>query len=318
VQPRFARYAWSVLGFNLLVIVWGALVRASKSGDGCGSHWPLCNGQIVPLAPNLAMWIEYAHRLTSGLALISVIALAFWARRAFIAGHPARRAAVFSAIFIFTEALLGAGLVLFRYVGADASLSRAAYLSAHLINTLLLLAAVALTAWWGSGKPRLAPEAVRQNRLLAGSALAGAIVLGVSGAIAALGDTLFPSASLAAGWQADFSSASHLFVRLRVWHPLLAVLVSGIIVVSAVVLSHRAPAARKLGNVLALLVGLQLCAGVLNLWLLAPVWMQLVHLFCADLVWISLVLFAASAMATGSPSVVLSKPASAHQLSRSF
>ena len=84
-RPRsgFAAYAWAVLGFNLLVILWGAFVRATGSGAGCGSHWPLCNGEVLPRAPALATLIEFSHRLTSGVALLLVIGLVVGAWRGF-------------------------------------------------------------------------------------------------------------------------------------------------------------------------------------------------------------------------------------------
>src|SRR6266545_7603351 len=111
---RFATYAWAALGYNLFVIVWGAYVRASVSGDGCGSHWPLCNGEIIPSVGQTKTLIELTHRLSSGLALLMVVGLVAWAWRAYPKKHMVRQAAMFSLLFILTEALVGAGLVLFR------------------------------------------------------------------------------------------------------------------------------------------------------------------------------------------------------------
>ena len=294
IVKRFSRYAWSVLGFNVIVILWGALVRASRSGDGCGNNWPLCNGAVVPTAPRIATIIEFTHRLSTGLALIAVVAMAIWAFRAFAPG-PVRKAAAASVFFILSEALLGAGLVLLRYVGEDASIGRAVYLSAHLVNTLLMLAAIALTAYWGSGHaPVRWPFEGLPPKLL-GIALAIALLVGVSGAIAALGDTLFPVTSLREGWQADFSSASHLFIRLRIWHPFLATLGGMYTVAITLWISRRAPVSRDFAMAVLTLVALQLTAGIVNLTLLAPIWMQMIHLLLADLLWISLVLFSATA-----------------------
>jgi heme A synthase len=83
-MPRLstlARFAWGVLVYNLGVIVWGAYVRATRSGAGCGAHWPLCNGEVIPQSPDAAMLIEFSHRVTSGLALVSVVVLFAWAWR---------------------------------------------------------------------------------------------------------------------------------------------------------------------------------------------------------------------------------------------
>jgi cytochrome c oxidase assembly protein subunit 15 len=281
VAKKFSRYAWGVLGFNLLVIAWGALVRASGSGEGCGDHWPLCNGTMIPHAAQIATLIEFTHRATTGIALFSVIGLFLWARRAFPRG-PVRAAAAASLILILTEALLGAGLVLFRYTGENVSVGRVVYLSAHLINTLLMLGAMTLAAWWGSGR-----RVIRVSPAARG-AIAAALLIGVTGAVAALSDTLFPAKSLASGWAMDFSSAAPWLVRLRIWHPVIAALAG--LYIAIVALRARRPA----GNWVALLVVAQIAAGLINLELLAPVWMQLIHLLLADFLWIAIVIFAAS------------------------
>lgn len=146
-----SRYAWGVLAFNLAVVLWGAYVRATGSGAGCGSHWPLCNGEVIPRALEVETQIEFAHRLSSGLALLLVIGLFVGAMRLYPRGHVVRSGAGLSLLFIITEALVGAALVLFSWVAQDASLGRVISVAFHLINTFLLLATITLTAWWSSG-----------------------------------------------------------------------------------------------------------------------------------------------------------------------
>jgi heme A synthase len=221
--------------------------------------------------------------------------MAIWAYRA-VRVEPACRAAAWSVVFIFTEALLGAGLVVFKYVGQDASTGRAVYLSAHLINTLLLLGAIALTGWWGSGHQAPQWSGNRRRPALLGIAILAVLALGASGAVTALGDTLFPSVSLRDGWVADFSSTSHSFIRMRIWHAVMAALAGGYVVVLAVAISREAPQSARAGSAVVSLLAAQLAAGFLNVWFLAPVWMQLIHLLHADLLWIALVLFAAAAL----------------------
>lgn len=263
----------------MLVVLWGAYVRASGSGAGCGSHWPLCNGVVVPRAPQLATVIEFTHRMTSAVALLAVAALCFWAFRAFPTGHVVRRTAAWSFGFLLAEALLGAGLVLLNYVDQNASVGRAIYLSAHLVNTQLLLAMLTLTAWFAGH-----PWAGRRSGLIAAT-LPIALAVSVTGAIAALGDTLFPSTSFAAGFQQDFSTTAHFLLRLRVIHPILAGCAGAFFLAAAL----SVPAA-KASRWAVFLVILQLCAGGINLLLLAPVWLQLVHLLLADSLWIALVI----------------------------
>ncbi|MGH7789206.1 MAG: COX15/CtaA family protein [Candidatus Binatia bacterium] len=297
-RGRYARFAWLVLAFNLFVIVWGAFVRASGSGAGCGSHWPLCNGAVVPRAPQLATLIEFGHRATSGIALLLVVGLVVGAWRTYPRRHIVRRGAVWSAFFIVTEALIGAGLVLLEYVADDTRVARGYWVGGHLLNTFLLVAALASTAWWasGNGAPRLLGRA-RLAALLFGG-LAGVLLLGVSGAITALGDTLFPVATLAEGKAMTFSPTAHAFVRLRIWHPTLAVLVGLwlVAVAGAAVRANAAPAVRRCAVAMLALYALQLGVGVANVWLLAPIALQLVHLLLSDLVWIALILLTASAL----------------------
>ena len=222
---RFANYAWFVVAYNLFVILWGAYVRASGSGAGCGSHWPLCNGEVLPRSPQAATLIELTHRITSGLSLLLVIGLVVWAFRAYGKKHPARRGAMLSLFFIITEALIGAGLVLFELVADNASIARAMFMSVHLINTFTLMAFLALTAWWASGGQPVRLRGQGFINWLLGLALAGMLLLAVSGAVAVSGDTLFPSNSLAQGLSDDFSPTAHLLIRLRLLHPALALTV---------------------------------------------------------------------------------------------
>jgi heme a synthase len=294
---RFSLFAWSLLGYNLLVVLWGALVRATGSGAGCGDRWPLCNGVVVPRAPRIETIIEFTHRATSALALLGVAGLCVWAFRLFPRGHHARRFAGLSMVFLFAEALLGAGLVLFQYVEHNASAGRAAYLAAHLVNTQILLAMLAATAWFGAAA-RSRPWQGAPKLILA--ALPVAIIIAVSGAIAALGDTLYPAASVASGMRQEFSSGASALLRLRVLHPALAVVSAFVLVWAAAVSARRVgrPAAARMGSVVALLVCLQLAVGALNLVLLAPVWMQIVHLLIADLLWIALVVLTLEAGVT--------------------
>jgi len=291
---NFTRFAWGVLAWNILVILWGAYVRASGSGAGCGSHWPLCNGEVVPVAPRIETIIEFTHRMMSGAALVAVIALWVWSRARYARGSRVRKAALSSLVFLITEALLGAGLVLFNYVDKNASVGRAFYLSLHLVNTLLLLGALVLTAWFAR---EIVPTSTRRSSLVA-AALPIAILVSVTGAIAALGDTLFPSSSLAQGFHQDFSSAANFLLRLRVLHPTLAIVAGSYFVTLSVMIlrSNQRPVASKLALGVLILALTQLGAGAINLLLLAPVWMQITHLLLADLVWLSLVLLSVEAM----------------------
>jgi cytochrome c oxidase assembly protein subunit 15 len=294
----FARFAWGVLAYNLAVVAWGAFVRATGSGAGCGRHWPMCSGQVVPRAPAIETAIEFTHRATSGIALLLVIALVVLARRTFVPGHAARRAAWAALGLMLLEALVGAGLVLFGWVAKDVSSARGWVVAIHLTNTFLLLGAIALTAAFAERPDGL--QLTRRGPLAATMFLAlGTVALaGATGAIAALGDTLFPAISFAEGLRQELDGASHALLRLRVLHPFAAVAaaIAAAVAARAALRARPDDRVRARATVVLALVGFELLAGAMNLLLLAPVWLQLVHLLLADLVWLSLVLLAASVL----------------------
>ncbi len=277
-HDTFRRFAWGVLAYNVLVVLWGAYVRASGSGAGCGSHWPLCNGEMVPAAPKIETIIEFTHRMMSGVALALVAALVVWSLRAFPRGDRVRRAAVWSMAFLLAEALLGAGLVLLRYVAQDASAGRAFYLSAHLTNTQLLLGMLAATAWFAGRK---LTSWTAPPRILT-AALAVALIAGISGAIAALGDTLYPAQSIAAGVSSELAGTAPILMRLRILHPVVTLAAAAFLCVAV--------RGRKGSGAVLALLAIQIAAGILNWILLAPIWMQIVHLLIADLLWLALVI----------------------------
>lgn len=297
---RFHHFAWGLLVYTFPVILWGAFVRASKSGDGCGSHWPTCNGDVIPQdVLHAKTWVEYGHRLSSGLMLPLVLVMLIWAFRAFPKKHPARWAAFLTLVFTCTEGAIGAKLVLHGLVADNSSASRAIYMSAHLINTFLLLGVMTQTAWYGSGRK----AAIWRGQGIMSWSLAfgiiAVLVLGVSGAVAALGDTLFPVRSSAQALRDGFSPLSHFLTRLRLWHPLIAIAVGMYLNWVALLLRKRRPGPevdRLAAGIIGIFV-LQMVIGLVNVRLLAPIWMQLVHLFFADLIWINLMCLAMAALA---------------------
>ncbi|HEX4948779.1 MAG TPA: COX15/CtaA family protein [Blastocatellia bacterium] len=299
---RFAKFAWGVLLYNIAVVVWGAYVRASKSGAGCGEHWPDCNGQIIPQAPTVKTIIEFTHRTTSGLAGILVIVLLIWALRTYAKGHVVRITAWLSFGFIVIEGLIGALLVKKGLVAENDSVARAIYIAVHLTNTLILLAVLALTAWWATTKTEAgAPLQFRGNAkpaLILGACLFGIILLSVTGAITALGATLFPVTSIAEGIARDLSPRH--FLESLIWiHPVAAVFL-GLILTFCVVFIGSLRKGAAITTMMKTQIGLvvtQLILGGVNLLLHAPVWLQLVHLLMADLVWVNLVLFTAAVLA---------------------
>lgn len=291
-SPGLRRFAWFVLGYNVLVVLWGAVVRATGSGAGCGAHWPLCNGVVIPQAPAFHTIVEFTHRLMSGATLLLVTALWVWTRSTMLKGTRARWWAVASTLLTFNEALLGALLVLLRLVAHNQSSARGIYLAFHFTNTLLLLASLTLTAEFISRPQTVAQRFSFRAWLVPLCGLGATLLVGVSGSLAALGDTLYPATSFAAALQQDFSATSSLLLRLRWLHPASAIL-AGMYIVWLVAHNLLRPVPsthRQLSIALLSCLLAQYCLGTLDVFLLAPLWIQVLHLLLADLLWIFLIL----------------------------
>jgi cytochrome c oxidase assembly protein subunit 15 len=294
------RFAWGVLAYFIAVILWGGLVRATGSGAGCGDHWPLCNGTVMQHSARIDTMIEFTHRITSGLSFFGVVALLAWTFACTVRGHLARAAAVTAVVFTLIEAALGAFLVKLGLTAQSQSPLRAPYLALHLANTLLLLAALTLTAHMLS---RRAGYEWRRIKLVAPAGAVAAVVavliVGVSGSLAALGDTLFPATSLGSALTADFSATSGWLVRWRWTHPTVAFVASIFLIWLLVRAAQRRTQGaghwdnRGLSALVLILLALQYALGVLDVVFLAPVWLQIAHLLGADLLWSALVVLAA-------------------------
>ncbi|HEY2861870.1 MAG TPA: COX15/CtaA family protein [Terracidiphilus sp.] len=295
-SPALRRFAWATLIYFIAVILWGGLVRATGSGAGCGNHWPLCNGTVLQHSPRLDTIIEFTHRFTSGISFFSALGLLVWTFAGTAKGHLARAASVAAVAFTLVEAILGALLVKLGLTAQSQSPLRAPYLALHLTNTLLLLAALTLAAHLLSRKHGYTRNTVK---LVAPGGAAGAVVVlmlvGVTGSLAALGDTLFPASSLADALTQDFSATSGWLVRWRWTHPTVAFFASILLIWLLV------RAARKTGHwdnrglsaLVLILLAAQYVLGVLDVVLLAPTWLQIAHLLGADALWAALVVLAA-------------------------
>lgn len=295
-----AKFAWFVLIYNIIVVVWGVFLRASKSGDGCGQYWLTCHGEVIPSAPELKTVIEFSHRIMSGLDFFIVLALLIWVLKEFPKGRLIRKVAIVSFVFIITEALIGAGLVLTgNTAGADTPY-RPFWAIGHLMNTFILLGSLSLTAWMASGGRSFSIRGKGNVIWFLAAGVIGFFLIGSSGSLAALSSMLFETTTLTEGLQQDFSSNSPFLLRLRISHPILSILIGVGFVFLAGWLKSQSEGnlwASRWANTLTVLVLVQLCFGGLTLLLMAPILMQLGHLLLADLMWISFVLMWAAFLA---------------------
>lgn len=291
---RFVKFAWFVVFYTILVILWGAVVRATGSGAGCGNHWPICNGQVIPRADSVEVLIEFSHRVTSAFSGLLVLIMLVWAYRLKPVSRFVRAMAVMSFIFILIEGGIGAALVRLELVEDNASVLRAWAIGLHLVNTLVLLGWQVLTAWGAMYTPE--QRQYRAKPMLTGSLIVGIIgfcVLSAAGAVTALGDTLLFSGALESQI-ADV--ADHFLVQLRVYHPVIAIVVSiYLIIIGYRVMQQNYPNRVQFYNQsMIMLILLQTGIGILNIYLKAPVWMQVTHLLIADTLWIVLIMFTAN------------------------
>lgn len=276
------RFALTTLAVNVITILGGALVRATGSGAGCGASWPTCQGELVPASFAGATGIEFLHRAVSGLALVMTLVLVVQVWRAFPDRPQVRTAATWAGVAILSEAAIGAAIVLFEWVDADASIARLVAVPLHLVNTLVLLGALTMVVWFARGGGLVRVRGHHLS-LIVISGLVGMVLIAATGGVAALADTLFPAESLLEGLREDFSASARFLTRLRVLHPVVAIVVGLLVGVAANRSARSAQASRW---VVGLVAG-QLALGILNVVLLTPVWLQLVHLAAADALWIA-------------------------------
>ncbi len=296
MMPRisYTGAAWAILVFTLLVVLWGGYVSASGAGDGCGDDWPLCGELLSPSAGTTPAdtadtLVEFTHRLTSGLALLAVAGLAGWSRYRFPPGHRARYWAALSLLFMVVEALIGAALVIFQWVDMNVSLARALVQPIHLTNTYLLMGALGCAAWWsGPRQPAAALDPNRPDRLVA-AALGGLVVVSAFGTAASLASTVFPSESFLDGVRSDFARGAHYLIRLRVWHPVAVLAFGGYLVWLWRRLGKTLPEGVPARfHLVAAVFATGLAVGVLDALLLAPIALQMAHLFLAHALWLGL------------------------------
>ena len=197
-----------------------------------------------------------------------------------------------SFVFILIEGAIGAALVKLELVERDTSNLRALVIALHLGNTLLLMAVATLTAWWS--KPGRPPGGGRPAISVwwFGLGLVAIVLTSMTGAVTALGDTVFPVGSLA-----EAAATDHFLVQLRIVHPVMAVATAAglLALVGALHRKETSALARSWATKLAWAVALQVGLGFTNIALAAPTWAQLAHLLVAQGIWIAAVITIAAA-----------------------
>lgn len=301
-RRKFRTLAWSVLIFNVMVVLGGAIVRATGSGDGCGESWPLCTDRIIPANPGLETVIEFSHRVTSALAVLGVVVMFIFAVRLYEKGHLVRHAAAGSLALLLFESVLGALLIIFSWVDQDASIGRMIVVPIHLINTYILVGALTLTAWWASGNPGPTEpiDAHTKRSLILGAA--GLLIIGAVGALNALADSLYPAESFIAGVTAEFSGDAPWLLQVRILHPLVAIAVGlGVAYLVMRLAATATDRTRHFGTAAGALIAGQFLVGLVNVALAAPLETQVLHLAIADAIWIVYLVFGASLLGERAP-----------------
>ena len=265
--------------FCLFIILWGAWVRLSGSGAGCGEHWPLCDGEVIPMTPDLEKLIEFTHRITSGLFGITILWMSIWAYKIKDLHISAKKSALASLVFTIIEALIGAVLVKKGLVADNSSIARAWVMGFHLVNTFFLVGSLVFTNFYITLNNDKKCQKISK---LWWFSLILILVVGATGAIAALGDTLFPAKSLLDGVKSDFDKTSHILVRLRIFHPIMAVLTCALLFKLSLENLGKFPEDKILIGIIVL----SILIGFLNFSLLAPNWLVIVHLLMANILWI--------------------------------
>lgn len=288
---RLTSYSLAVLllvGYSILAILYGAYVRASFSGDGCGTNWPNCGQANFLPSGSLKSFIEFSHRVSAQLILPLTVGLYWFTRAKKPEYKETQRWLLWATFFTLVEGAVGAGLIKFGLTAYKDTVHRTFAMSLHLVTTFALLASLAFAALSSVYKERV--EFKGQGAVLSIFSFGAfwTVILGISGAISALGTMLRVHDQVLE--QALRPTADYLD-RLRVAHPFVAVaaLVSIVVCAGLVSAIRPYPMVRKASRVLLGLFAVQMACGLLNIWIKAPVWMQVIHLLLADLIWMALV-----------------------------
>jgi len=273
-------YAKAGLLLSIASILAGAFVRATGSGDGCGATWPTCKGKIIPALSDTSELIEFSHRSVSGVLLV-VTLIIFAKTRKFQKDSLVRTVTNYLTFFVIFEALIGAVIVIFEWVGLNSSLPRIIAVPIHLVNTFGLLGSYAILYKILQDDLQNIKNMFNKNFLLISSLF---LLSGATGSITALADVLFPSASFVEGFLADFDRTSEVLTRLRILHPIISSTLSIVLYVYAIGI-------RKKFNVsvkpLQILILIAVFLGVINVLSNIVLPLSILHLAIADFLWIS-------------------------------
>lgn len=265
---------------SILSILAGAFVRATGSGDGCGSTWPTCKGKIIPQLSDSSEVIEFSHRSISGILLI-VTLIIFIKSRNMSKGTIVRTTVNFLTFFVVFEAAIGAVIVLYEWVGLNSSLPRIIAVPIHLVNTFGLLACYAVLYKVLLNNFKNIKQLWDRRFVFVAFLF---LLSGATGSITALADVLFPSASFYEGLMEDFDRTSELLTRLRILHPIVATGLS----VALIIESRKIQKDYKIDvKFLQLLVIVAVTLGVLNVLSNIVLLLSIFHLAIADLLWIT-------------------------------
>ena len=273
-------YAKAGLYLSIASILAGAFVRATGSGDGCGATWPTCKGKIIPALSDTSELIEFSHRSLSGVLLV-VTLIIFAKTRSFQKGTLVRSVSNYLTFFVIFEALIGAVIVIFEWVGLNSSLPRIIAVPIHLVNTFGLLGSYAILYKILQDDLENIRPMFNKNFILISSLF---LLSGATGSITALADVLFPSASFIEGFLADFDRTSEVLTRLRILHPIISSALSIVLFVYATGISNKYNVSVK---PLKLLIIIAVFLGVLNVLSNIVLPLSILHLAIADFLWIS-------------------------------
>jgi len=297
----FRGFSWAVVVFTIGVVVSGDIVQATESGAGCGENWPRCDGSLIPAIGDASTAVEFTHRMATTVLSLGFIALVLGAWKLYGRGHRVWNATVWATVFLVTEILLGAALVLFGWVEDDASWGRVIADGLHVVNTFLLVGGTVLIAWFASGAPRFRIDrAGRADRMLFGSVIV-VLLIAVTGTINSLADTLALSDQV----DIDETPIAAILVNIRGIHPAVAIGGGiGIFYLMTLISDSTSGTTKRLLLGVQAVIGLQFVVGVLNIALLTPLETQITHLVLADALWILLILLTAQMLRVDAPRTV--------------